>query len=167
MTHSADFSKILLEVAFACMACDGDIDKSEIDLIKSLEEDEQLFGLENIQDALNDLVNAINSRGKAFLQGVLASLEAAELSTEEQIAVIKTAVRTIEADDQIEYSEIRFFKLIRSKLSIGKQEILKHFPDINEDYLEQDILFGGSASTLADRYFNEQEIPAFGQIDLE
>jgi len=148
------------------MACDGDIDKREIELIKSLEENEGLFGLDNIQDALNELVSAINSRGKAYLQGVLASLEAAQLSDEQQLAVVRTAIRTIEADDQIEYSEIRFFKLIRSNLSIGKKYILEHIPGINEDYLEQDILFGGSAGTLADRFFNEQEIPAFDQIDL-
>jgi uncharacterized membrane protein YebE (DUF533 family) len=38
------FNELLLQTAFSCMASDGDIDQSEVQLIKALEQGEKLFG---------------------------------------------------------------------------------------------------------------------------
>ena len=52
--------------------------------------------------------------------------------------MIKIAIATIEADEQIEYSEISFFKKIRKNLAISDETILEALPD-KEDYLLPDI----------------------------
>ena len=56
----------------------------------------------------------------------------------EQMFVIDFAIKTIEADERIEYSEIKFFKKIRRRLFISDEKILEKYPN-KEDYLLQDI----------------------------
>ena len=42
--EALQFNKLLLKTAFSCMACDGDIDDSEIKLIKDLHNSQKTFG---------------------------------------------------------------------------------------------------------------------------
>ena len=65
-------------------------------------------------------------------------MEESELSVEEQKEIIKIAIEMIEADGLILYSEVKFFKRLRSCLSITDKEILAVLPD-KEDYLLPDI----------------------------
>ena len=68
----------------------------------------------------------------------LKELEAQNLSTEEQMKIIDFAIQTIYADNKIEYSEVKFFKKIRSRLSLTDEQILVKYPDL-EDFLLPDI----------------------------
>lgn len=47
-------------------------------------------------------------------------------------------LKAIEADNRIEYSEVKFFKKIRSRLSISDEAILGEHPD-KEDFLLPDL----------------------------
>lgn len=160
------FSKILLNTAFSCMACDGNIDKREVNLIKALEKNENLFGVENIEDTLNNLINNINEKGIDFLNEYIYQLKQLDLTENEEIQIIKTAIKTIEADEQIEYSEIKFFKIIRSELHVSNESILQVLPHISE-YLEQDIIGENFTARLIAEYFNEQSLPQFKNIHLD
>ena len=60
------------------------------------------------------------------------------LSKEEQMCLVDLAFKTIEADKRIEYSEVKFFKKIRVRLSLTDEEILAKYPD-KEDFLLPDI----------------------------
>jgi len=64
---------------------------------------------------------------------------------------------------QVEYSEVKFFKVIRSKLKIGNEPILAIHPDF-EDYLEQDIISESYLSRLQDDFFDTQTLPEFELI---
>lgn len=68
----------------------------------------------------------------------LKELEAQKLSIEEQMIIIDLAIQTIYADSKIEYSEVKFFKKIRNRLSLNDEQILTKYPDI-EDFLLPDI----------------------------
>ena len=59
---------------------------------------------------------------------------ASELSESEELKLVEVAIDTIKADDKVEYSEIKFFKVIKSKLKISDETILKYHPDF-EEYL--------------------------------
>ena len=48
------------------------------------------------------------------------------------------ALKTICADNRIEYSQVKFFKKLRSRLSLTDEEILDNHPDV-EDFLLTDI----------------------------
>ncbi|MDG5799222.1 hypothetical protein QA597_02475 [Marinilabiliaceae bacterium ANBcel2] len=160
------YSELLLLTAFSCMACDGHIDNREVELIVALENEENLFKIENIEESVNNLIQQINNDGKKFLKNYFGQLKESNLSQEEELQLLKTAVRTIRADDVIEYSEIRFFKIIRSKLKISNKRILDAIPDI-EEYLEQDVIRKDYLEILKHTYFEEQTLPEFNFIDFK
>ena len=55
--------------------------------------------------------------------------------------VADVAVQTIRADKNIEYSEIKFFKVLRSNLKVVTDEtLLEKIEGIDENYLAQDIV---------------------------
>ena len=136
--EALEFNKLLLKTAFSCMACDGDIDKREVKLIKQLQKERKTFGAIDVNIELDTLLLAINKDGHQFMKDYFDELSNSELTERNELNLIEVAIDTIKADDKVEYSEIKFFKVIRSKLKIDNELILEKHPDF-EDYLEQDI----------------------------
>lgn len=131
-------NELYLKTAFCCMACDGDIAKEEVALIEDMTTKDNLFSVLDVQGKINEYVAAINREGKLFLNKYIEEVKATQLDDESALQLIKVAIKTIEADNQIEYSEISFFKKIRKNLQISDEAILKELPD-KEDYLLPDI----------------------------
>ena len=131
-------TELYLKTIFCCMACDSEIAKEEIELVKYLSSEYDIFSEVEIETCLNKWISSINENGALFLKEFLNELSEANLSASEQMLVVDFAIRTIEADKRIEYSEIKFFKKIRNRLSITDEKILEKYPD-SEDYLLPDI----------------------------
>jgi uncharacterized tellurite resistance protein B-like protein len=159
------FDKLLLKTAFCCMASDGNIDDREISLIKSMCEKSPLFSNFNFHEEINSLVGKINSGGKNFIQYYFDLLKQTELNEQEELTLIDFAIETIKADDQLEYSEIKFFKNIRHRLNVSDEIILARFPDI-ELYLENDIITDGYLDKITSHFFEISEIPQFDFISI-
>jgi uncharacterized tellurite resistance protein B-like protein len=159
------FDKLLLKTAFCCMAADGKIDDREISLLKLLCEKSPLFSNFNFNEEMNLLVGKINNGGKVFIQYYFDLLTQTKLSEQEELTLIDFAIQTINADEQVEYSEIKFFKNIRHRLKISDEKILEHFPDI-ELYLEQDIITDGFLDKITSQYFEATELPQFDLISI-
>jgi len=157
------FNELLLKTAFSCMACDGDIDKREVKLIKQLSNDTKVFGEIDINKELDKLLLSINKDGNQFLKDYFTELTSTELSEGEELKIVEVAIDTIKADDKVEYSEIKFFKVIRSKLSIADEKILKQHPDF-EEYLEQDIISDSYLARLQNDFFDTHTLPNFEPI---
>ena len=160
------FDKLLLKTAFCCMACDGEIDNREIALIKSMCEESPLFKNMNFQEEVNQLVNKLNTGGKAFIQHYFELLNKIELSEQEELTLIDFAIQTIYADERVEYSEIKFFKNIRHRLKINDERILENFPDI-EQFLEEDIITDGFLDKIMSQYFDSVKLPQFELINID
>jgi len=158
-----NFNELLLKTAFSCMACDGDIDKREVKLIKQLHKDKQVFGDIDINAKLDSLLIAINRDGHQFLKNYFSELKISKLSSNEELKLIEVAIATIKADDKVEYSEIKFFKVIRAKLSIDNESILRLYPDF-EQYLERDIISDSYLAGLKNDFFDTQVLPKFATI---
>ena len=161
------FNKLLLKTAFSCMACDGDIDKREVKLIKQLQKERKTFGEIDINTELDTLLLAINKDGLQFLKGYFNELTNTELTEANELKLIEVAIDTIKADKKVEYSEIKFFKVIRSKLKIANEPILEKHPDF-EDYLEQDIITDSYLSRLQEDFFDTHianEFELISEID--
>ncbi len=156
------FTRILLKTAFACMACDGDIDQREVRLIKKLHVDNRVFGDLDISSEMDALLHTINEDGNDFFADYFRELASADLSQEEELKLIEIGINTIMADEKVEYSEIKFFKLFRSKLNIPDKPILEKHPDF-EEYLEKDIM---SDSYLSQFRTNLLGINNLNSIDL-
>jgi uncharacterized tellurite resistance protein B-like protein len=157
------FNKLLLKTAFSCMACDGDIDPKEVKLIKSLHEEKRLFGDIELDTEIEIYRKAINENISAFLKSYFNELTSTELLGQEELKLIEVAINTIKADEKIEYSEIKFFKVIRSKLKIENEAVLAIHPDF-EEYLEQDIISESYLKKLQDDYFDTQVFTNFDFI---
>lgn len=153
-------NELLLRTAFACMSCDGDIATEEVDLIKQMAMEKHLFGDIDIEKKLDDLVKEINAKGKGFLKQYLVSLADQTLTEDEELKVADVAVQTIRSDNKIEYSEIKFFKVLRSNLKVVSDEtLLEKIEGIDENYLAQDIR--ADYLQMYDDYFDEIELPNF------
>jgi len=148
------------------MASDGNIDAREIALIKKLCEESELFKEFNFSDEINHLVKQINLEGKSFIKKFLSDLNLAKLTETEQLSIVDFAIQTIHADDQVEYSEIKFFKTIRHRLPISDEDILSKFPDI-EMFLEKDIDSGNLLDEITAQYFDNLGLPQFDLINLD
>ena len=154
------FSELLLKTAFSCMACDGEIDSKEVQVIKNMHAEKKIFGEINLDDELGKLVEGINKDGYGFLKLFFSELTAAELSEKDELKIIETAIETIKADDKVEYSEVKFFKVIRSKLKISNEAILTVYPDF-EDYLEEDIISESYLARIQDDFLTSNTLPEF------
>lgn len=133
-----DIKEIYLLTAFVCSACDGDIASEEIGYVKDLCEKTKLFDGLDIQSILNKYVDAINERGLDFINDYLRLLQDTQMSDDEQLKILEIAITMIEADNVIQYSEVKFFKKLRNRLPISDEQILAVMPD-KEDYLLPDI----------------------------
>jgi len=149
-------NELILKAAFCCMACDGEIAQEEIKLVKQITEQSDLFANLDVEKELNAYIAQINEQGKAFLSNFIKEVAEATLSEKDELQLVKISIQTIEADENIEYSEVSFFKRFRAKLNISDDEILKELPD-KEDYLLPDIV------SSADYDFNA----SFENINLE
>ena len=130
-------NEVYLLTAFVCAACDGSIASEEIELVYNIAKQTDLFDGLDVENKLNSYVAQINQNGMSFINDYISTLYATDLSDEEQLKIIDIAIKIIESDSKIEYSEIRFFKKLRAALSISDDRILDRMPTI-EDYLLPD-----------------------------
>jgi len=164
--ETISFDKLLLKTAFCCMASDGNIDNREIALIKSMCEKSALFKDFNFQEEINSLVSKINTRGKEFISYYFDLLGKSTLTEQEELTLIDFAIKTIKADEQIEFSEVKFFKNIRHRLKVSDDSILAVFPDI-EQFLEEDIVTESFLDKITNQYLEAAELPQFELISID
>lgn len=129
--------ELYLKTVFCCMACDGDIADEEVALVQDLCAKDNLFGDIDVGRYINEWIKEVNNNGRAFLQSYIDEVASAKLDTAAQLVLIDLAIKTIEADNRIEYSEVKFFKKIRFRLTVSDEEILAKHPD-KEDFLLPD-----------------------------
>lgn len=151
------FEKLLQQTAFSCMACDGEIAHEEVETIKSFAKDRNIFGNLNVEEELQSMVDSINNKGKVFLKQYLLMVSNNNLSVNQECAILQIALDAIKSDNDIRYSEIKFFKVLRSNLrNIADEEIMERVNGIDESYLAQDIK--QSYMEMYDSYFENIEL---------
>ena len=151
---------LLLRTAFWCMAADGFIDKREIDLIEKIVVESSFSFKHNVRDELNNLINEFNVNGKEFLYDYFEIISKSNLSEDDELKVIDIAIRTIKADELIDYTEIKFFKNIRYRLKVSDERIIFAFADL-EMFLEPDLKSDSFLQILSKQYFDAIELPKF------
>ena len=132
-------AELLLKTALCCMASDGTIAPEEIEILNREIISKPIFESINASDMLREYTTALSNTGMKFVNVFLSELEDSKPSKEDSLEIIDVAFNTIEADNEIEYAEVAFFKKIRSRLSVTDDEILARWPD-KEDYLLPDIM---------------------------
>jgi uncharacterized tellurite resistance protein B-like protein len=157
------FDKLVLRTAFCCMASNGVIEKSELSLLNEMCSNSNLFVEFNFHEEINVLVSEINNGGKKFISHYFEMLKSSKLNEEEELTLIDFAIKTINADQEVDYSEIKFFKVIRHNLKVTDEKILEIFPDI-EMFLESDIQTESYLEKITRQFLDSAEIPIFDLI---
>lgn len=150
-----EINELYLKTAFSCMACDGEIAEEELGLVKQYAANSTFFDGLAIEDKLNEYVTEINNIGQGFLTGYISNVVDAQLDEKQELDLATIAIKMIEADNKIEYSEISFFKRIRNKLNVSDEKLLnifkdetlfEKFPEVEpEDFLLPDIMVNEDA----------------------
>jgi uncharacterized tellurite resistance protein B-like protein len=161
--ETISFDRLVLKTAFCCMASDGNINKNEVALIKKMCSKSPLFKEFDFKEEINSLVNRLNDNGKDFINYYFELLKVADLSLEEELTLIDFAVNTIKADELIQYSEIKFFKVIRHNLKLSDEQILAKHDDI-EYWLEDDIKTESNIDKFINQYLEVANLPHFELI---
>lgn len=151
------FNRLLLLTAFSCMACDGEIAGEELSLIKELDAKDKLFGDIEVGVELKKLKEQIDKEGNQFLKRYIGELGKSELTKEQELDLLNVAFRTILADNKVEYSEVKFFKVIRSNMKKLDDEVILSGIEGIEDYFVQDDIKAGY-DVLYDSYFGNVDI---------
>lgn len=130
---------LYLKTILCCSACDGEIAPEEIATLKSIIANMHIFETIDVEYELNNLIESLNEKGAEFLMEYVDSISEIALTEDEQLLIVKLAIDIIEADKEILYSEVKFFKRIRINLTISDEQILAKHPD-KEDYILPDII---------------------------
>lgn len=147
------FENILFLTSFCCMACDGEIASEELELLNSFSKKEQLFNSLNISDEFDRCFTILKDIGDDFIKSYFQAIETIKLTEEEKLCIVDVAVKTILADNKVEYSEIKFFKSLVSSLNMSKDVILKNVSNIEDYWLEEDLSSGSDY-----KYFENTEL---------
>lgn len=71
---------------------------------------DKLFHDIDSEKCINSWIAEINEQGALFLQSYLKELKSVVLNETEQLLLVSLAIKAIEADNRIEYAEVKFFK---------------------------------------------------------
>lgn len=130
--------ELYLKTVFCCIACDGEIATEEVNMVQELCSKDLPFEGMDLGKYINSWIADVNEQGGMFLWNYLREINTVELDDKEQLLLLSLAIKAIEADKRIEYAEVKFFKKIRSRLSISDEAILAEHPD-KEDFLLPDV----------------------------
>lgn len=147
-----EFKKFLFKSAVMTMACDGNIAEEEISEIKNMVFNEIYFMGFDYEDLLKDGIEDIKVNGKVAINQYLQELNSIELNEHQEILLVEVILKIIEADNEIQTSEIKFLQLVKSKLKTEEQTLIIKFPK-QIDYLIDFNNYG-----LSDVFTEEIEI---------
>ncbi len=92
-------------------------------------------------------------------------LAGAGLDKEQELRLFEASVDMVEANDDIEYAEVKFVKLIRSELNVSDEEILAVNP-AHAEYLKQDVIAVNPKKQLLSQFFLEETFPTIRIPDI-
>ena len=133
--QTEDFKKLLFKTAFCVMACDGNIDESEIEEMKKIDSSTTYFNDIDLSIELDNLISDLKNKNVKIVKNLFDSLGENTLSISQELLILEVTLRIINADNIIDENEVRFLNLIRSKLDVADKIISERFfQNIFSDY---------------------------------
>jgi uncharacterized tellurite resistance protein B-like protein len=123
-----DFKDFLFKSAVMAMACDGDISETEIDEIKTIVANEIYFMGYNFEEPLMSNIDNIKANGKGAINQYLQEIEKHNLNQHQEILLIEVLLRIIEADNNVQTSELKFLQMTKAKMKVDEQTLIVKFP---------------------------------------
>jgi uncharacterized membrane protein YebE (DUF533 family) len=130
-----NFSEILLRTAVCAIACDGDVDEREKEMLFNIEKKLEYFSEIDLSSSLEKLINDCTSNLKLFMDNLFKSIDEVELNIVEELTLLEVSFRIIAADDIEQRSEQDFIINLSQHLDADYEIIRQRFGTI--DYLEK------------------------------
>jgi|TARA_B110000881_G_C18396178_1_gene423584 uncharacterized tellurite resistance protein B-like protein len=130
------FTHNLIKIAFCSMACDSDIDKSEITKINEIVEKDFYFDGHSLSKDIDLLKKELDETGPIFIEKILNEQLFLNYSESQKIIIIEVSIGVIKADKKLEITEIDFINQLISNLKIPSDIIKARFG--NWDSLNDD-----------------------------
>ena len=130
------FTHNLIKIAFGSMACDSDIDKSEITKINEIVEKDFYFDGYSLSNDINLLKKELDEKGPILIEKILNEQLFLNYSESQKIIIIEVSIGIIKADKKLEITEINFINQLISNLKIPSDIIKARFG--NWDSLNDD-----------------------------
>ena len=130
------FTHNLIKIAFCSMACDSDIDKSEITKINEIAEKDFYFDGYSLSEDIDLLEKEFHETGLVLIEHILNEQLFLNYSEAQKIILIEVSIGIIRADKKLEITEIDFVNQLISNLKIPSDIIKARFG--NWDSLNDD-----------------------------
>ena len=112
------FSEILLHTAVCAIACDGDIDEREKEMLFNIEKNLEYFSEIDLSSSLEKVIQDCTSDLKLFTDNLFKSLDEVELNIVEELTLLEVSFRIIAADDIEQKSEQDFIINLSQHLDV-------------------------------------------------
>jgi len=155
MEHS-DFKKLLFTSAVCIMACDGEIHEDEIKEIGMITRTTPYFKDMDCSKELNNLVDDIIKNGKQVVKSYFAQIKESDLTPPQELLLIEVLMRIVNADNKIDINEVKFLKIVRSKLKIHDEIIVERFGTVD---LLFDHQYKNVDKSFKDDFIRELKLP--------
>ena len=124
------FKEVLLKVAVCAIACDGDIDDREIEMLHKIEKESPYFSALNLSDILEKSLDSCKKDLNTFKNNLLDILKGNTLNIVQELTILEISLRIIAADEIEEDSERAFINDLRVHLDLDDFLIEQRFGDI-------------------------------------
>ena len=131
MRDQTSFYRFLFRTAFCFMACDGHIDDREVDEIKRLADTTTYFKGIKVEEELRLLIKTVKEEGRSIFRHYLVDLGKHEYDVVQELMLLEVALRVIYIDVRIDPNEVKFVRLLRSKLQVPSEIILQRFGTVD------------------------------------
>jgi uncharacterized tellurite resistance protein B-like protein len=125
------FTHNLIKIAFCSMACDSDIDESEITKINEIVVKDFYFDGYSLSKDINLLNKELHETGPILIEKILNEQLFLNYSESQKIIIIEVSLGIIRADKRLEITEIDFINQLISNLKIPSDIIKSRFGDWN------------------------------------
>jgi uncharacterized tellurite resistance protein B-like protein len=126
-----EFKKLLFKVGFCAMACDGDIDESEINEMKMMDKNTSFFHDIDLSEELSELISELDKKGVQIINDLFKILKNNILNSIQELIILEVALRIINADNKHDENEIKFIHYLRANLKLHDEEIVDRFGEID------------------------------------
>lgn len=161
-----DYQRLHLKTVFAFMICDTHISQDEVSLIRQKAKD-KVFGDLKIEDELAELIDHVNRRGIDFFDDYFKKIQRVEMTDEEELNLLQSAIQTIKADDKITQEEINFLKILRVLLQVSNESIVTRFPEVGPQFVDKDRFTDIYFKELYANYAKLKTMPIFDISDVQ
>lgn len=158
---TVDFQKVLFRSAMCVMACDGKIHDSEIKEMEIISQKTPYFDKLDYQEEIQQIIRAFSKDKKKVVEEYFFKLGEIVLSPVQKLQILEIVMRIIHADNRNDTNEIKFLKIVKSKLAVPDEIFFKRFREVS--YLK------GSDETEKvnleqDYLVKEMNLPDFSRI---